>query len=162
MFDRAVDLVISLEGGFVDHPRDPGGATKYGISQRAFPAVAIINITIAQAKEHYKNSYWDKMACDKLPHGLDMMVFDMAVNHGVDTAASILQKILNVTPDGVIGSATLAALQGKRVPELIEMVALERHRYYISSKNWDVFGRGWSKRLLIVALMSAFYCKSGV
>lgn len=153
-FDKAVEVIIDLEGGYTANEKDPGGETKYGISKKAYPNLDIKNISLDQAKEIYRQDYWNKVSGDLLPKGLSLLVFDAAVNHGIETAAIILQRVVMAKPDGVIGPVTLEAMQGMNIYALIQAYALERHRYYISSKNWEVFGRGWSKRLLTVALLS--------
>ena len=161
MFNRAVELILSFEGGYIDHKNDPGGETNYGISKKAYPNEDIKNLTKERAAALYKLHYWDTIQGDALPHGLNLLVFDTAVNHGVYKAVTLLQKALNIKADGIIGPATLTALQGAPVSSLIQQIAMSRLLEY-QAKNWEHFGKGWSNRLLLVSLMSAFYCKSGI
>jgi lysozyme family protein len=91
-WDKAIDFVISIEGGYVNDPKDPGGETKYGISKRAYPDVDIANLTAAEARQIYKRDYWDKCSCDDLPDGRDILVFDTAVNMGVGVAMNFLTQ----------------------------------------------------------------------
>lgn len=152
-FLEAVDFIIYLEGGatVVNDPDDPGGLTKFGISQRSYPNLDIRNLTIDQAREIYKADFWDKVNGDNLPSGLNLLVFDAAINQGEDRASMALQRIVHAKPDGNIGTVTLEALQGRSISELILLYSLERHRLYTKAK-WEKYGAGWSKRLLIVAL----------
>lgn len=89
-FERAVEFVLKHEGGYVDNPNDPGGETKYGISKRAYPELDIKNLTEEKAKEIYHRDYWLKSGCEKIASGLDIVVFDTAVNCGVARASALL------------------------------------------------------------------------
>lgn len=118
-FDRALPVVLKAEGGYVNHPSDPGGATNKGITQRSYDewtesrgggARPVREITDAEVYAIYKTRYWDAARCDALPWPLSLCHFDAAVNHGVQNAIKILQRALGVADDGVIGSATQAAL----------------------------------------------------
>lgn len=155
-FKEAVDIIIGLEGGYVFHPKDPGGETNFGISKRQYPNLDIKNLTESKAKDIYKNDYWDKVKCENLPESLRLLVFDAAVNQGVPTASKILQRVLGVKQDGIIGPVTLKALSG--IPELIVLCrySIERHKHYTANSNWQSFGKGWSKRLLEISLYSSF------
>src|SRR5262245_1898784 len=109
--------LIGSEGGYSDHPADNGGKTKYGITQKTLdqwrkthpghPSVAQLNRS--EAEQIYKAWYWDRCKCDRLPAGLDYLVFDAAVNSGPEQAAKWLQRAVDVTADGVIGPKTIAA-----------------------------------------------------
>jgi lysozyme family protein len=93
--DKAVDFVLSIEGGYVHDPSDPGGETKYGISKRSYPSLDIPSLTVEDAKSIYKRDYWDRCNCDHLERGMDIAVFDCAVNMGVGAAKTILQTSPN-------------------------------------------------------------------
>lgn len=149
-FDMAFDGVIGVEGGYVNDPNDPGGETKYGISKRAYPNENIQNMTIERAKAIYRRDYWDTVKGDELPYHLDILVFDAAVNQGVIPAIKMLQKALNVAQDGVIGRDTMTKARnaGK---EHCALFMAERALRYIGTRNFDRYGRGWLKRLFIVA-----------
>lgn len=149
-FDDAFAAVIGVEGGYVNDPADPGGATKYGISKRAHPAENIAALTLDRAKAIYRASYWDKCLCDQLPPALAALVFDAAVNQGCDAAIRMLQKTLGVVVDGWIGPATLgaAAVCGRETPALY---LAERGLRYCTTSGFDRFGRGWFKRLFVLA-----------
>lgn len=149
-FDRAVSHVIHLEGSFIDDPRDFGGRTKYGISQRAYPGEDIANLTIDRAKYLYKRDYWDKCRCDELPPRLAYYVFDAAVNQGVKAAITILQQVLKVNVDGAIGPVTIKAAQSKN-PEIPALYMSQRAIRYSQLAQFNIYGLGWLKRIFLVA-----------
>lgn len=156
IFIEAVNLILQYEGGYVMNPDDPGGETNYGISKRAYPDVDMKSLTREGAMKIYLQDYWLKVRADKLPHDLRLIVFDCAVNQGVSRARRTLQKVLGVKVDGIIGPITLEAAHTTPSSLVIDRYALERHRLYTKLDNWSKFGKGWSKRLLEVSLLSAF------
>jgi len=113
-FDKAFDLLIGNEGGYVNNPADPGGETNWGITR----AVAIDNgytgsmklMPKETAKQIYKKMYWDKLHCDQLGFVVAFQLFDAGVNHGNSQAVKFLQRALSVVDDGVIGAKTIAAV----------------------------------------------------
>lgn len=154
-FDTAVEHVFKSEGGLVDHPKDPGGITNLGISLRAYPHLGregIRYLTKNQAKDIYKDDYWDAMRCDEIPADLRLMVFDCAVNQGVGYARRALQVAASVPTDGIIGPITLKAINDKPVDVSLRRIADNRYARYRRNKNWNTFGDGWMSRLLSVAL----------
>ncbi len=90
--DIAINFVIKHEGGYVNDPKDPGGETKFGISKRAYPNLNIKDLTIEQAKAIYKKDYWDRCNCDEIEYPLDIVVFDTAVNMGIQRALVLYQE----------------------------------------------------------------------
>jgi len=155
-FDECVAIVLKHEGGFVDHPRDPGGATNMGITLRTLrewrgddtlTADAVRNLTEAEAKEIYLARYWNPVRGDQLPPGVDLAVFDWAVHGGVGRAARDLQTVLGVTVDGAIGRQTIAAVQHADPAEVIRGICGRRLAYLRSRPHWDAFGRGWERRV---------------
>jgi lysozyme family protein len=146
-FEAAVDFVLTAEGGFVDDPSDPGGLTKFGISQRAYPHLNIRELTIEDAKTLYRKDYWDRCSCDKLPAGIAFIVFDAAVNQGVSASIRILQRALNVKEDGVIGPATLAAAAAQTPEGPIAEIIARRSLGYALSPLAGTDGLGWFRRL---------------
>ena len=147
-FDKAFELLISHEGGLVSNPKDPGGLTKYGISQRQYPNLDIANLTLPEVKELYKRDFWDRAQCDKMHPDLAFDVFDAAVNSGIGQAIRWLQRSVNVADDGVIGPLTLAAVQ--RLDDTSAIRArFSGHRLEFMSRlsTFDVFGRGWTRRV---------------
>ena len=149
MFDKAIKVILKHEGGYVNHPSDPGGETNYGISKRAYPSLDIDKLSEHDAKVIYKEDYWDKIRGDDLPEGLSLVVFDMAVNAGIKRAIKLLQGILRVKKDGIIGPKTLGSIEGRDIKELIYLYSIERITYYTSLSTFNVFGKGWIKRVII-------------
>lgn len=156
-FDEAVEYILQFEGGYVNDPNDPGGETRYGISKRAFPNLDIKSLTLMQAKEVYRIHYWVACQCDLLPPYLRLMVFDCAVNQGSLKAARILQEAVKVFIDGNIGPITLREAKNSDPQDTLSYYAMRRHLDYTKNLRWDLYGKGWSKRLLDVSLVCAFW-----
>jgi len=146
-FDEAVYLVLKHEGGYVNNPNDTGGETNFGISKRAYPNLNIAELSVETAQEIYKRDFWDKVKGDKLPEGLDLMVFDFAVNAGVSRASKVLQKMLGAKQDGIIGSKTLNLLrtQDGTLALITEYYRL-RQAHYEAIDSFQYFGHGWTRR----------------
>ncbi len=152
-FDQAFEHVVGVEGGYVNDPRDPGGETIYGITKRDHPDLWVSGRpSIEQAKARYRQQYWDPVKADQLPWPLAMFVFDAAVNQGVATAVKLLQKSLNVAQDGVLGNNTLAAIRKSNQTELCGLFLADRALRYTGTRNFDVYGRGWFKRLFVLSM----------
>ncbi len=145
-FEAAFQAVIGHEGGYVNDPRDPGGETKYGISKRAYPREDIRGMTLARAHEIYRRDYWDKLRADQLPPAVRFHAFDAAVNSGVRQATLWLQRAALVADDGIIGPITLAAV-AQHPERVIRRLNGQRLRFMTDLRNWDVFGRGWARRI---------------
>lgn len=150
-FEQAFQRVLVAEGGYSLDERDPGGETKYGISKRAYPDLDIARLTLTDAHAIYKRDYWDPCRCDQLPEPIDELVFDCAVNQGVGVAVKLLQKAINVPQDGVIGNNTMAAIKKADRKELAALYLADRALRYTGTRNFDVYGRGWMKRLFVLA-----------
>lgn len=150
-FDWCVARVLEREGGLVDHPSDPGGLTKYGISKRAYPLLDIANLTVEEATEVYRRDYWDASSAGDLPEPLDFYVFDSAVNQGVGRAIRLLQTCVGADVDGVLGPETLQAITRAGTDEAAARFMAQRALHYISLPTFQSFGRGWLKRLFMVA-----------
>ena len=148
VFEQAFAVVVGTEGGLTNNPSDPGGRTKFGISQRAYPALDIAALTLDDARAIYHADYYAKIRGDDLPPPLAFLLFDGAVNCGVGRSVRWLQLALGVAQDGIIGPVTLAAAHastpGWRV--LADVVAL-RTMFTSNLPTWRVFGHGWSLRL---------------
>ena len=154
-FFKSLALVLKHEGGFVDHPEDPGGATNKGITHKTYAdflerpledVEELKNIPNEHVELIYKNLYWDKVKGDELPGGVDFATFDWAVNSGPGRAARGLQKVVNATPDGAIGPLTLAAVKGKGSEGVIQELTKEREEFYRSLRTFETFGKGWLRR----------------
>lgn len=149
-FERAFELVVGIEAGYVNDPTDPGGETKFGISKRAYPNVDIANLTLDDAKAIYVRDYWAACACGQLRWPLCLFVFDMAVNQGQPAARVMLQRALGVDADGIVGPVTLAAAN-KMDDEALALLLTARAFRYMQAGNFNIDGRGWFKRLFLMA-----------
>ena len=152
-FDDALRFVLAWEGGEVDHPSDPGGYTKSGISLRFFrqinpraTAADVKALTPPEIAEIYQDWFWQPAKCDRLPPALALALFDTAVNMGVKTAVKLLQRALGVTADGVIGQKTLEAAFMVREESTLAAFIAERNWRYVNLKGFLVFGKGWLRR----------------
>lgn len=159
-FDRALQQILRSEGGYVNHPRDPGGCTNKGITlntMRAhFPGEIlncsdVRNISMRVVEEIYLERYWNEIDADSLPSGLDLAVFDMAVNAGPGRAAKLLQRVVGTDQDGYVGPATLKAVssvvRANGVADLIEKYGAARRNYYRGLSHFPTFGEGWMRRV---------------
>lgn len=159
-FERALTRVLVHEGGYVNNPRDPGGETNRGITQRVYNAyrqrlglqlVSVRGISSSEVEAIYKANYWDLAKCDQLPAGVSYVVFDGAVNSGVAQSVKWLQRALNVTADGVIGNATIAAIQNYgNMDRLVDAICDRRLAFLKALKTWKTFGNGWASRVAAV------------
>ncbi|MDQ0303234.1 glycosyl hydrolase 108 family protein [Ancylobacter polymorphus] len=157
-FQRCADIVLTAEGGFVDHPRDPGGATNFGITigtlrdwrGEEVTAEDVLNLTKEEAREIYRVRYWNPLNCDALPPGIDLVVYDFGVNAGPVRAAKMLQKLVGAKEDGAIGAVTLAAVGTRDIADLIRAFSARRLDYYRALDTWETFGKGWTNRTLTV------------
>lgn len=168
-FDRAVEVVLRHEGGFVDNVKDAGGATNFGISLRYARTLGslldldgdgdvdkddIILITKDKAKVVYRGWFWRDVRGDELPPGIDLTVFDYAVNSGAGRAIKALQDAVGVEADGVFGPATMRAVQATDATEVINKINDGRLEFLKRAKNtktgallWPTYGRGWTRRV---------------
>lgn len=146
-FDEAFERLIGHEGGYVNHPSDPGGETKFGISRRAYPSEDIAGMTLDRAKLIYRRDYWGPAGCDAVPEAVRFDLFDMAVNAGVKTAIKAMQRAVGETDDGIIGPRTLQAISSMPAPRLIARFNGERLERLAGDVNWPAFGRGWARRI---------------
>ena len=150
-------IIDELEGGYVNDPKDPGGETRYGISKRAFPNEDIKNLSKERAYDLYKEHYWDKVKADDLPYPLNFLVFDFAVHSGVKRAVQVLQMVLKVTQDGLIGPRTIAAAQktGVHLNELCARYMTARS-FFLASLDKPYYIAGWTNRIMLLAFMCDF------
>lgn len=146
-FDRAFELVVGHEGGYVNNPADPGGETKFGISKRSYPNEDIAGMTLDRAKQIYRIDFWDRLRCGDMPRSLSFSVFDCGVNCGVTRAAEFLQKLLRVTVDAQIGPLTLEAVSQANGALLAAKFNAMRLQYHASLPSFKDFGKGWCRRV---------------
>jgi lysozyme family protein len=156
-FDECVELMLAHEGGYVDHPKDPGGRTNLGVTQRVWeewmgrPVTEkeMRALTPLMVKPLYKRKYWDAVRADDLVAGVDYCVFDVAVNSGPGRAIKFLQSCVGVAADGGFGAITLAAVKDAEEDptRLIELYCAKRLEFLQSLKTFETFGKGWSRRV---------------
>ncbi len=153
-FRDCLELVLKHEGGYVDHPKDPGGRTNLGVTQRVWEEWVKHPVTEKDMREltpalvapMYEMKYWRTSYCEKLPRGLDLLVFSMAVNAGSGRSVKLLQDAIGVVADGVIGPRTMARINEANVETLIDKFSEARRQFYRGLKTFPVFGRGWLNR----------------
>lgn len=155
-FEECLPLVLVHEGGYVNHPKDPGGATNKGVTQKTYDAWndragktrrSVKHITEDELRAIYRMQYWDKVSADELPVGLDYAVFDFAVNSGPSRGAKFLQRAVGVPDDGIIGAQTLAAVKKFETQGLIRSICDARLAWLKRLKHWPTFGKGWTRRV---------------
>lgn len=154
-FLKVMPWVFEEEGGYVDHPKDPGGATNLGITHRTLGAWRgrpvtkqdVKNLTKQEAQNIYKSEYWNQVSGDRLPSGIDYATLDFGINSGPARAVKELQKIVGVNPDGIVGAQTIAAIQKFSISKLIDLYCDARIRYLRGLKTFKTFGKGWLARV---------------
>jgi lysozyme family protein len=155
-FDQAMAFVLTAEGAESNDPADPGGHTRFGISQRAHPDVNVATLTEADAVEIYRIRYWQSCGLDRLPPAIAVSVFDATVQHGARPAVRMLQHTLGVETDGVIGAVTLAAAYRADAADLITDYCARRGVYYGHLSTFGRYGYGWLRRIFRLAA----YCRT--
>jgi lysozyme family protein len=155
-FDVCLKKLLAHEGGYVNHPSDPGGMTNLGVTARVWEEWVghpvgekeMRALTAAQVAPLYKRKYWDAIHGDQLPSGLDYCLFDTAINSGVGRASKFIQEMVGVAADGAIGNNTLLAIsQFKDVKMLVDEYCDKRLDFLQKLKTWPVFGKGWGRRV---------------
>lgn len=153
-FNRAVEYVLHVEGGYVNHPHDPGGETNFGISKKAFPKLDIKNLTEAKAKRIYLTSYWRPCFHPAMSYRIAVITFDGCVHLGVNEGIKQLQKALRIPADGVMGKATIAGVRSISSDELAVRMLSLRNESYRKLPKYKVFRRAWLARLFHLATTS--------
>lgn len=165
-WDRCLRHVLKDEGGYVNHPRDPGGRTNLGVTQRVWEVYIghkvteeeMRALTVEKVKPLYKRNYWDACNGDFLPLGVDLVVFDYAVNSGVARSLKTLQKVVGTEADGRAGPDTMRALQdyiNRQGPRgLIDALCESRMKFLRALGTWNDFGKGWTRRVARVRVSS--------
>lgn len=165
--DTYLPHVFAEEGGFVDHPKDPGGATNMGITigtlsgylGRKATVADVKNLSRVTAAKIYRVNYWDKIHGEELPAGVDYAVLDFAVNSGPARAAKFLQKIVGVNADGIIGVQTIRAVNAMDPIKIINALCDNRLAWLKGLKAWPNFGKGWGARVARVRKKAIEYAK---
>ena len=153
-FDTCFELLLMHEGGFVNHPKDPGGMTNLGVTRRALEKwlgssvseEKMRGLTPELVKPFYRSEYWNKIKGDDLPLGVDWSVFDWAVNSGNSRPVKALQHIIGATEDGILGSRTLKQLNKFDPSDVIVRMYSVRKQFYNNLAGFQTFGRGWARR----------------
>jgi lysozyme family protein len=154
-FEDCLARVLASEGGFVNHPKDPGGMTNLGCTKVVWEEFVghpvseadMRALTPEMVAPLYRRKYWDKVVGDQLPKGLDYAVFDAAINSGPGRAAKWLQEVAGVTADGSIGKQTLAAVEAFDTLKIIAQYNDKRLMFLVGLPTWPTFGKGWSNRV---------------
>ena len=154
-YDECLKTILHHEGGYVNHPKDPGGETNLGVTKRVYQEHGgtkdMKDLLVEDVAPIYKKGYWDRMKGDDLPGGLDLCVFDFGVNAGPGRAAKFLQSMIGTTVDGGIGPNTLAKVEeyirenGEH--ESVEKYQSMRQKYYEQLSTFATFGKGWTRRV---------------
>ena len=153
-FDECLAMLLSHEGGFVNHPKDPGGMTNLGVTKAVYDKYVGHESTEAEMRALtredvapiYKANYWDKAHCDDLPSGVDWFVFDWGVNAGMSRPVKAMQKVVGVVADGGVGPYTLRAIGAADSKMLVHKLHDARQSFYESLKTFETFGKGWTRR----------------
>jgi lysozyme family protein len=154
-YSEALKAILKHEGGFVNHPRDPGGMTNLGVTKKVWEEwvkhpvdeKAMRALTPELVSPMYKKKYWDAVKGDELPDGLDYLMFDFAINAGPGRAIKTMQKAIGTTPDGAIGPKTMQSLKEMNPAQLIEKFSTEKESFYRSLPTFQTFGKGWLRRV---------------
>ncbi len=143
-------MLLHHEGGYVNHPEDPGGETNLGVTKRVYDEWGgeknMKDLTPEDVAPIYRKNYWNRLKCDDLPSGLDFCAFDWGVNSGTGRAAKAIQKIVGANPDGAIGPKTLALIAKQDPKYMIEEFGKIRQNFYENLSTFKTFGKGWTRR----------------
>jgi lysozyme family protein len=162
-WQKSFELMLKSEGGFVNHPSDPGGMTNLGVTKatwenwvgRESDEAEMRGLTPEKVEPLYKKKYWDAVRGDELPPGISYLCFDFAVNAGAGRSIKTLQTAVGVTPDGGFGPMTMAAVQAVDPVELIERFSQAKEDFYRSLNTFATFGKGWLNRVADVKVKAS-------
>jgi lysozyme family protein len=166
-FQECLDLVLKSEGGWVNHPSDPGGETNLGVTKRVWveyvghPVESLKKLTKDDVAPLYELKYWRPCYCEVLPRGLDFVVFSMGVNAGPGRSVKLLQSAIGCVPDGVIGPRTRELISSSNGADIIKKFSTARREYYQSLKTFPIFGKGWLIRVDREEQEALEMCKNG-
>lgn len=175
-FAACLSEVLQQEGGYSDNPKDPGGATNLGITRKTLAGWRKVtpwwklakdevkNLQRPEAGDIYRALYWDTCGAGEAPAGLDLALFDYAVNSGPATAVKSLQRELRVKADGIFGTLTRSALETRLaeagIGALIDALCGQRLGFLGRLAGFAVFGRGWTRR--VQAIRAAARASAGL
>ena len=155
-FKESLDRVLAHEGGYTNHPSDPGGPTNWGITihdarrywKKDASAGDVRAMPRSVACDIYRSKYWDAQRCDALPAGLDYIMFDYGVNSGVGRSGKVLRRVCGMRADAsAVTDEVLAEVRKRNTEKLIIAMCDERLRFLQSLRTWRVFGKGWGRRV---------------
>lgn len=150
-FKEAFNRLIAHEGGYSNHPSDPGGETMYGITKRVAMEHGYTgnmrDLTRDQAKAIYRTAYWDRAKADEYDFAIGFQLFDAAVNHGIGNAVRFLQRAVGAADDGIVGPVTLGRVTSMSVGDVVMRFNAERLDFYAKLTTFTSFGRGWTRRV---------------
>lgn len=172
-FDICIPVILRHEGGYANYKNDPGGATNFGISLRFLKGLKdvdddgflhadinhdgkvdiedIIAMTKEVACDFYEHYFWNKYYDSIENNGLVLHIFDHAVNAGPKIAHKLIQRIVGVTDDGIIGNKTLNAIEGSKGKDLTTLYSMARIEFYqklvINNPDVNKFLNGWISRV---------------
>jgi len=159
-YNRCLEMILHHEGGYVNHPSDPGGETNLGVTKKVYDAYCKKNglrpksmrdLEVTDVAPIYKTEYWDRVKGDALHPALALCIFDFGVNAGTGRAAKFIQKIVGTTVDGGIGPNSLkmidAYVEKHGIDKTVIIYQADRQKYYEKLKHFKTFGRGWTRRV---------------
>ena len=156
IFETCLSLLLAHEGGYTNHPSDPGGPTNFGITIEDYRRYVKVNATAAdvrrmkldEAKIIYREKYWDSQRCDEVPVGVNYALFDYGVNSGTGRSGKVLRRMLGLPDDSrTVTDAVIATARATDPKVLIAAICDERLRFLQALKTWPVFGAGWGRRV---------------
>ncbi len=162
-YEAALARLLAHEGGYTNHPSDPGGPTNFGITIRDYRQYVKASATAAdvkmmaldEAERIYRAKYWDAQRCDDLPAGIDNAIFDYGVNSGIGRSGKVLRRCLDLSEDtSLVSDRVVAAAIQADAAELVAAICDERLRFLRSLRTWSVFGKGWGRRVAEVKAFS--------
>ncbi len=154
-YDAALERLLAHEGGYVNHPSDPGGPTNFGITLADYrryvkpgaSAADVKAMQLAEAKAVYRAKYWGAMRCDQLSAGVDYCVFDYCVNSGTGRVPKVLQRLSAMPVTGRVDDALVRAVNARDAATMVAAICDERMRFLAGLKTWPTFGKGWTRRV---------------
>ena len=149
-FTEIFARLMKHEGGYVNHPRDPGGETMYGVTKRVAVAHGyngpMRKLPLATAQAIADKSYFKAVSGDKMDRLIAWQLTDAAYNHGPRRAVKFLQAAAGVSQDGIIGPRTMAAVEAMDKNDVVLLFNAERLEFYTNLRTWLTFGKGWARR----------------